>query len=169
MYSKTNKEFLFYKLNNKYFKIPTYGFIFKIIDFGRCIFTFKNNIYMNDNFSNHGEAQGQYYYPKLYNNTNKLTINYNFDLCRLATTIYDELLKLNIECGTLKNLILFMLKDKNNNLIYDGLEEPDFQLYIDITKKAINCLPHTILNHDIFKKYRIQKKNCNLINTYKLN
>ena len=37
MYSCCKTEFLYYKINNKYFKVPTYGKIFKIIDFGRAI------------------------------------------------------------------------------------------------------------------------------------
>jgi hypothetical protein len=46
MYTKTDKPFLYYKYNNQYFKVPTYGKIFKIIDFGRSIFTFKKKTYM---------------------------------------------------------------------------------------------------------------------------
>ena len=33
MFKKTEKKFLYYKFNNQYFKIPTYGYLFKIIDF----------------------------------------------------------------------------------------------------------------------------------------
>ena len=43
MYSETDKTFIYYKFNNIYYKIPTYGKIFKIIDFGRSIITFKKN------------------------------------------------------------------------------------------------------------------------------
>ena len=61
--SKTEKTFLYYKFNNIYFKVPTYGYIFKIIDFGRSIFDFHKKTFFNDNFSKHGEAEGQYHYP----------------------------------------------------------------------------------------------------------
>ena len=40
---------LFY--NNKYYKVPTYGKIFKIIDFGRAIYTYKNELMCSDSFS----------------------------------------------------------------------------------------------------------------------
>ena len=72
--------------------------VFKIIDFGRAIFTFKNKVYKNDVFSRNGEAGGQYSYPhqvsflkdKVNDRYNKIgEPNYNFDLCRLAITILD--------------------------------------------------------------------------------
>ena len=45
MYSNTETKYLYYKLNNIYYSIPTYGKIFKIIDFGRAIFKYKNKIF----------------------------------------------------------------------------------------------------------------------------
>jgi len=63
MYTKTDKLYLYYKYNNIYFKIPTHGYIFKIIDFGRSIFTYKNRVFHNEVFSKYGEAEGQYDYP----------------------------------------------------------------------------------------------------------
>ena len=75
MYSETETEYLYYKLNNIYFKVPTFGKIFKIIDFGRSILTLRGKKYMNDVFSKNGEAGGQYYYPKqvnFYDNTYSL-------------------------------------------------------------------------------------------------
>ena len=35
MYNTTKKEYLYYCINNTYYKIPTFGKIHKIIDFGR--------------------------------------------------------------------------------------------------------------------------------------
>ena len=66
MYQRTNKTYLYYKFNNIYYKVPTYGYIFKIIDFGRAIFTFKNKLFFSDCFSKYGEADGQYKYTYRY-------------------------------------------------------------------------------------------------------
>ena len=63
MYQRTDKLFLYYKYNNIYFKIPTHGYIFKIIDFGRAVFTFKDKLFFSDCFSKYGDADGQYKYP----------------------------------------------------------------------------------------------------------
>ena len=34
MYQETDKQFIYYNYNNKYYKVPTFGKIYKIIDFG---------------------------------------------------------------------------------------------------------------------------------------
>ena len=44
MYINTDKKHLYYKINNKHYKVPTFGKIFKIIDFGRAIYTFRSNL-----------------------------------------------------------------------------------------------------------------------------
>lgn len=154
MYVKTSEEFLYYKLKDKYYKIPTNGYIFKIIDFGRCIFTFKGRLYLNDSFSKHGEADTQYDYTN-----EKFNPNYNFDLCRLSTTILDELneipddhIKDKVLHNKLIDLLLNMIKDKDDNYIYDGTDN-SFQLYVDITNKSVNSLPIDILQNEIFNCY----------------
>ena len=110
MLSKTDKKFLVYNADKTFFRVPTCGYIAKIIDYGRAIFTFRNRTYFNDVFSNYGEAEGQYSYPKpdipFYKSpfieknekgepVKKETVlpNPNFDVTRLATTIMDDLVK----------------------------------------------------------------------------
>jgi len=161
MFSKTETKFLYYKFNNKYFKIPTYGKIFKIIDFGRSIITFKNKIYMNDVFSKNSEAWGQYNYPpqvdhfkKTEKNIPKCEPSYYFDLCRLSMTVLDEN-KYKISNKSLLNLLNHMCIDKFGNHYRDMND--DFSLYINISKNARNSLPVDILNHKIFKEYRVKK------------
>jgi len=168
MYAKTDKLYLYYKYNNIYFKIPTHGYIFKIIDFGRSIFTYKNRVFHNEVFSKYGEAEGQYDYPippvSCYkNNKYKIDINPNnsFDMCRLSMTILEELdnnenfnKRDNLE---LYNFLINIVIDKNGHNIY--LERTEsFDLYINIAKNACNGLPNNLIINDIFKKYRIKKK-----------
>ena len=50
MFNKTEKEFIYYKFESKYFKVPTYGRLYKIIDFGRAIYTFKGKFICSDSF-----------------------------------------------------------------------------------------------------------------------
>ena len=159
MYKNTDIEFLYYKINDCYYKIPTYGKIFKIIDFGRSIYTFKNRLYMNDSFDHHGEAESQYNLKEEY------IPNYSFDLCRLSTTIIDELtdfldieklLYENTKEGNFIKLLFKIMSDKDNKLIYDG-DEVSFQLYIDIAKKSVNGNPNDILSNNLFDFYKIDK------------
>jgi len=177
MYIKTKKEFLYYKFNNTYYKIPTYGYLFKIIDFGRAIFTFHNKLFFNDNFEKYGEAEGQYTSPfdnLLFNNHNPhikggqknknkdkdIKQNYHFDLCRLAITILDVInFKKNIDYGNNQYFIDFLYNltiNKFNNSLYDLND--DFDMYINISKYANNALPRLIVQDKIFNIFRINKK-----------
>ena len=161
MYSSTDTEYIYYKINNRYFRVPTYGKIFKIIDFGRSILTFKGKVYMNDVFSRNGEAGGQYYYPHSVNfykekKKEKINPNYNFDLCRLSMTILEELDMDKIS----KEITHFLYKMCDDRYGDNFCEmEDNFSLYISIAKNAINSLPSEILSHKIFKKYLVKKKN----------
>ena len=110
MVTKTEKKFLIYRSNKTYYRVPTCGYIAKIIDYGRAIFTFRDRTYFNDVFSRYGEADGQYTYPKadvpFYRSpyvekdekgepieSETILPNPNFDMCRLATTIMDDFVK----------------------------------------------------------------------------
>jgi len=164
MYKQTEKTFLYYKFNNIYFKVPTHGYIFKIIDFGRSIFDFHNKTFFNDNFSKHGEAGGQYTYPinTLLFKKNEPTIypNFHFDMCRLAITIIDVCeIDYNKDYKERQAFVDFII-----NLTLDINEEPlsklkdDFNMYVSISKYATNSLPRDIIQNFIFKKMRIKKK-----------
>ena len=160
MYVTTETEYLYYKYNNIYYRIPTYGKIFKIIDFGRAIFTYQNKVFMNDVFSHYGEAGGQYTYPSQvdfmkHKHKEIIEPNYHFDLCRLSMTILDELNKDNYS----DDILYFLHKICLNHIDQSFCElNDDFNLYIHIAKDACNALPREIIMNDIFKQYRIPKK-----------
>ena len=42
MFNETDKKFIYYLFNKKFYKVPTFGRIFKIIDFGRAIYKFNS-------------------------------------------------------------------------------------------------------------------------------
>jgi hypothetical protein len=164
MFKKTEKEFFYYKYNNIYFKVPTYGYVFKLIDFGRCIFTYHNKLFYNDAFQKHGEAEGQFESPYNYlnftNNNNNFKLNYNFDLCRLAITIievcnYNENIK-NSKYETFLKFLYNLTLDKECNSFLDHAD--DFSLYISISKNAINSSPFRVIQNEIFKEYRVKKR-----------
>ena len=177
MYTKTKYKYLYYKFNNKYFKVPTYGKIFKIIDYGRSVFEFNNKIYFSDCFSKHGEADGQYSYPidtvPLFNTNNNdhIKINYSFDLCRLSTTLLDSFESIDAPSNDLYNnfveLLNNILLDKNNQCIYDS-ENVSFQLYIDIASKACNGIPKNIISDPLFNMYLISKRDIDTNVVYSL-
>ena len=167
MYQRTDKLFLYYKYNNIYFKIPTHGYIFKIIDFGRAVFTFKDKLFFSDCFSKYGDADGQYKYPIdtfLYNKPHEeksdIKPNFHFDLCRLSMTVLEELNYSKYhdykENQSLIDFLYSMTIGENELKIYEL--EDNFDMYVSIAKYANNSLPLDIIQNDIFKQFRIKKK-----------
>jgi len=160
MFKKTESKYLYYKYNNIYFRVPTHGYIFKIIDFGRAIFKYRDKVYMNDVFSDYGEAGGQYTHPKqvqftIERDREYIKPNYHFDLCRLSMTILEELNDKEYSDESLK----FLNHMCKNSCDISFCDMPDdFYLYKSIAKDACNCLPREIIMNDIFKSYRIKKK-----------
>ena len=160
MYTETDTKYLYYKYNNIYYRVPTYGKVFKIIDFGRAIFTYRNKTFMNDVFTKHGEAGGQYTYPSqvdfMKNKTKRIIQpNYHFDLCRLSMTILEELNKDLYSDKTIEFLTKLCLNHVNES--FCDMQD-NFKLYIDIASDACNALPREIITNEIFKIYRIKKK-----------
>ena len=87
---KLKNDVLYYKVNNKYYKIKTFGKIFKIIDFGRAIYKYKDKLICSDSFHKEGDAATQYNFGPYYNDKKSIVEpNFSFDLCRLGCSIYD--------------------------------------------------------------------------------
>ena len=155
MYTSTPDKFFYYQIQDQIYKVPTYGYCFKIIDYGRSIFRFKGRLYINDSFSKHGEADSQY----IFEDNTIQNLNYSFDLCRLATTILDEFKEnegLYEESETHTNIVqLFtqFITDSHGNVFYDGSDQT-FQLYIDITEKAVNAIPRQVLQDPLFESFK---------------
>ena len=172
MYINTDKKHLYYKINNKHYKVPTFGRIFKIIDFGRAIYTFKSNLLCSDSYEKDGDASTQYNFgPYMDENKPRLEPNYSFDLCRLACSLFDFLVddldKLpKIKSPIKKIMISWCYDDKNRNILYknDGDERyPDFKLYKMISRSVHNHVPLEQLSKhsEHFDKYLIAKKRIN--------
>tara|TARA_B100000676_G_C17774637_1_gene678593 strand:+ start:88 stop:615 length:528 start_codon:yes stop_codon:yes gene_type:complete len=166
MYVATEKTFLYYKFNNIYYKVPTFGYLFKLIDFGRSIFTFHNKVFFNDTFEKHGEAEGQYTTPQNHLNFKEkdkeiIHQNFHFDLCRLAITILDVCeFNPTINYSNKQSFVDFIYNltlTDNGESLYNL---PDnFNMYISISKFASNALPKNVIQNIIFNQYRIKKKN----------
>ena len=163
MFTPTDKTYLYYDINNKMYKIPTYGRITKIIDFGRATFTHNNTIYFSSTFDENGDAEGQYDYPE--NNSLKhckLKPNKSFDLARLATTIIEH-----FEPGSniFRQLLKPWMTDKYNFFLIN--EKDDFDLYKKIAKDVCNAVPIKQLSKPIFRQFIIQKCNDKKISVFR--
>jgi hypothetical protein len=174
MYNETDKKYLYYYYNKKYYKVPTFGRIFKIIDFGRSIFKFDGKVFCSDSFQTGGDAANQYNTEPYFNEKKpRLEPNYSFDLCRLACSIFDYLIDDFEEMKDLSKIkdpvkrIIFewCLDDNGINMLYknNGVERyPDFKLYKMITRCVHHHTPQAQLERqefDRFSKFNGEIKN----------
>ena len=153
MFKETTDEFIYFRYKNKYFRLPTFGKITKIIDFGRATFKVRNQIFFSDVFKKNGDAEGQYSFP--YNNTLKdckIKPNRSFDLSRLATTIIEHF----SEDSSIYKLLKLWCTDKNGKDLMEFND--DFNLYKLIAKNVISAVPVKQLEKKIFQEFLIKKE-----------
>lgn len=163
MYVDTDKQYLYYKYGETHYKVPTFGKIWKIIDFGRAIYKFKGKIMFSDSFSENGDASTQYNCEPYLNKEKKIVPpNFSFDLCRLGCSLFDyfdETEGLDAICEVIED---WVRDDKGRNILYknNGDERyPEFKLYKMITRTVHNTLPKEQLNRRLFSQYSISRKN----------
>jgi hypothetical protein len=164
MYTTTDKQFLYYKVDGVYYKVPTFGKLFKIIDFGRAIYKFKGQLLCSDSFHPKGDAATQYNFPPYFNSKKPLVEpNFSFDLCRLGCSIYDYIVsEESTVMSPIMNIIIEWCKDdKGRNMLYkkNGDERyPDFKLYKMISRKVHSHVPINVLRNSHFDKFKVTKK-----------
>jgi hypothetical protein len=182
MYNKTHLKHITYLYKNTYYKIPTFGRLFKIIDFGRSIYKFKGKIFCSDSFDMNGDASGQYNIEPYFNDKKpRLEPNYSFDLSRLACSIFDyliddinEIYDINNFPSFVKIVIEWCEDDNGVNLLYkkSGVDRyPDFKLYKMIARHTHKHTPENQLEKQVFKNYivkQINNKKDTLINIDKI-
>jgi hypothetical protein len=169
MFIETTEEFLYYFYEGQYYKVPTYGRIFKIIDFGRAIYRFRNELICSDSFHPKGDAATQYNFPPYYN-PEKPTVepNFSFDLCRFACALFDyfiyDLRKVDKLCKSdpiIKLVVKWTMDDKERNVLYKSSGEeryPDFKLYKMISRSVHNHVPSSEIHNPLFDEYKITMK-----------
>ncbi len=165
MYNETDKKYLYYCYKKKYYKVPTFGRIFKIIDFGRSIFKFDGKVFCSDSFQTGGDAATQYNTEPYFNEKKpRLEPNYSFDLCRLACSIFDyviddfeEMKDISKISDPIKRIIFeWCLDDNGINMLYknNGVERyPDFKLYKMIARCVHHHTPQAQLERPEFDKF----------------
>jgi len=167
MFQATDRKYLYYKYDNKHYKVPTYGRIFKIIDFGRAIYKYKGKVICSDSFHPKGDAATQYNCePYLNKNKPRLEPNMSFDLCRLACSLFDYFVDDIEELGKIKDpiakiIIQWCKDDKGRNILYktNGEERyPDFKLYKMIARTVHKHTPQIQIEHPLFQKYVVGRK-----------
>jgi len=161
MYVETEKKFLYYKLNHVYYKVPTFGKLFKIIDYGRAIYKFRGQVLCSDSYHPEGDAATQYNCEPYFNDKKpRLDPNVGFDLCRLGCALYDYLMD-EPKSKIVQIMLEWVKDDKGRNILYkkNGDERyPDFKLYKMIARTANKHVPISVLSNPYFDKFIVPKK-----------
>ena len=166
MYVRTDKRYLNYKYGGVHYKVPTYGRLFKIIDFGRSIYTYKGVICCSDSFHPKGDAAGQYNCEPYYNaKKDHIGPNTSFDLCRLGCSLFDVFFDDVTEKpdnGIAKLVKEWCMDDKRRNVLYKKSGEEryeDFKLYKMIARTVHQHPPQKYVEHKVFSHFKSSRKN----------
>jgi hypothetical protein len=178
LWTPTDKEFLYYRTDDgRIWRVPTYGKLFRIIDFGRAIFTHNTTLFISDDFWPDNEAGSKYNFGPLYDpGSERIYPNPSFDLSRLSVSIIEALFKnipddkedgriLSEEDGRtqnetvsdLYNVLWDWLVDEDGcNILWDEDQDeryPGFELYNVIAKKVKGAVPREQLDKAPFKAF----------------
>jgi hypothetical protein len=164
MYVKTDAKYLYYKLDDVHYKVPTYGRIFKIIDFGRSIYRYNGQLCHNDSYAVGNDAAGQYNFEPYYIDSKpQMMPNQSFDLCRLGCSMYDNFFDFTFEEDDvpeeellIKLIALWCKDDKGKNVLYkkNGEERYEgFKLYKMIARTVHGCVPREEVKQPVFSEY----------------
>ncbi len=184
VWEETDQPWLWYKARDgSVFRVPTFGKIFRLIDFGRAVFRVGEKWFASDDYARGGDAERQYNFePFLWNPKAPVVVpNPSFDLCRLSVSILDSLFPSPpaevLEGGVLSkegmwevretesplwNLLWSWLLDSEGKNILrdeDGTERfPDFDLYIHISAACHGAKPQDQIHKPIFAGYKVAAK-----------
>jgi hypothetical protein len=184
VWSSTDQPWLWYKRKDgTTFRVPTFGKVMRLIDFGRAVFRVGEEWYVSDDYGTGGDAEGQISFGEHRHLPNRpeLFPNPSFDLCRLSVSMLESLypemptekldgLLLSKEEdwevheteSALWNLLWSWLIDDNGRNVLkdqDGEERfPGFDLYTHIGEHIHCAKPQEQLSKEIFRQYEISAK-----------
>lgn len=185
VWTETDEPYLWYKSRaGGIFKVPTFGKLFRIIDYGRSIFSINGKIFISDDFGSGNDAEGQYCFKPLHPRPVPEEVvlpNPSFDLSRLAVSLIDGIFPeapaekkggavLSSEEGlTVKETISplynvlwsWMVDDEGENILIeaDGEEKfPDFGLYRHIAAHVHSAVPAQQFSKPAFDQFQVAEK-----------
>jgi hypothetical protein len=161
MISKTDKEFIYYSCNQTLYKVPTHGYIFKIIDWGRSTYDFNGIVGKNKVFTGPGECFEQYIYSRI-NESGKEPLELDYgdwtDIVMFSHSVlyeYSSYLDDTPLGSALKKVITSTDKEQLE------IKEFDWDLYLAITESEFSVKPIDILCGSLFSSFKLSKKGNN--------
>jgi hypothetical protein len=195
LFTPTDVEFHYYRTKDgQIWKVPTFGKVFCLIDFGRGIFRAQGQSIISDDFFEGNEAAGQYNFGAIRDPKEPAIVpNPSFDLVRLAVSIFDALFdeKPAEKTGPMVSILSkegsFIVKETVSplyNLLWswmidihgrnilrdeDGAERfPGFDLYKHIAAHCKAGVPRDQIRKPIFEKFKFNGVVPEGVNVYPL-
>ena len=182
VWSATEKEFLYYaKRDGTTWKVPTYGKIFQIIDFGRAVFRLGDKVIYSDDFRVGNDAATQYNFGEFAVKKEAIvTPNPSFDLCRLAVSLFEAVFPHKMEgkksgrvmsseegmemretdSELFNTMWTWMVTDSRENVLIDadGNEKyPSFDLYKVIAEECHMARPRDQVEKKPFSGFKVKR------------
>ena len=182
VWSATEKEFLYYaKRDGTTWKVPTYGKIFQIIDFGRAVFKLGDKVVYSDDFRVGNDAATQYNFGEFAVKKEAIvTPNPSFDLCRLAVSLFEAVFPHKMEgkksgrvmsseegmemretdSDLFNTMWTWMVTDSRENVLIDadGNEKyPSFDLYKVIAEECHMARPRDQVEKKPFSGFKVKR------------
>tara|TARA_B100000941_G_C28380772_1_gene487220 strand:+ start:116 stop:613 length:498 start_codon:yes stop_codon:yes gene_type:complete len=161
MLNKTDIKFLYYSLDNKFYKVPTHGYILKIIDWGRSTYKIGEFIGMNSIYDRENDCHGQYIYNRLGPKTKSITLDKNkwSDIVMISHSLLYEFPEfINTRIGL---FLLKMIEDRNGEIL--DPTKFDWSIYKTINKMEYNIKPRNVFKNKIFNRYLIENTDSQII------
>lgn len=194
VWKNTEDTHIFYKnRDGTIFKVPTYGKLFQIIDYGRAIFTVQGQLVISSDHRDGEDAAGQYNFGPIEDpDLERVPPNRSFDLCRLACSLLNACFPVKPQekkggqiltkeddwvvretVNPLYNLLWTWLRDDDGKTVLetqDGDEKyPGFDLYSIIASSVHGANPDAQFKLPIFQQFKLnqsQQKNQGSVPLY---
>ena len=166
MFTKTERKYLYYRCEHKFFMVPTFGYLVKIIDWGRCTYDYNSIKCFNSVFKFNGECHNQYREDKLGSKKQNILPSDNrwSDL-----VIFSHNLLFNCPEYIDSPIGIFLkkiIKAKDGALDIDSFS---WDTYLNISNNTFNVKPKILLKNNIFKEYLVKKNDIDNQVIYDLN
>ena len=181
LWKPTTQEYLYYKdTKGRHWRIPTYGRLFTIIDYGRAIFTMSGFTCISSDYNDGHDAAGMYNFGPIEDeDLPRVHPNRSFDLCRLSCSLLRALYPINPDnlptspvitkegshtvretAHPVFNILWNWLKTKQGSNVLetpDGHEKyPGFELYSVIAANVQNAVPDGQFGKTVFQPFMLK-------------
>ena len=153
--SITKEQYIYYKYKNQYFRVPTYGYIIKVIDWGRATYEFNGHGGWNEIFASDNDCFCQYYYPKINNRGKDSSMPSDYKWSDMIMVTHNMLNAWEDYRDTdLGKAMKKWISSKSGEL---DLNAFDWSIYCDIYNFEFNLEPQHIFQHKVYKNFYILK------------